>query len=165
MRANLKREFVITPGYDRRPEYGQHCAEMRFYVKGEKGVVQFILFTGWYPCIIPKPDAPWQELCMPIKLDPLDHPMPADLGYHSLAPIHNWQTSPTYTDCSLLDQRACYYDGSGLNCYRIFSVMVHEGGERMWEELEKFYAEVFETPVETMQAAKAAEAKADGVQG
>lgn len=159
MRDDLKRELIILPAYDKRDKgYGQHCAEMCFYVKGERGAVQFILFTGWYPHIIPKPDAPWQELCVPIKLEKLDYPTPADLGYHSLTPLRDWQT-PIMMECPVLGGKTCYYDGSGLNCYRIFSVMVHEGGERMWEELEKYYAELFEAPAPAAKSAESTDAK------
>lgn len=137
---NLVREFVISAAYDKRPKYGQHCVDFTFFVKGPEGAVQFRLFTGWYLSLIPKPDAPWQELCKTLHLGENDSPMPADLGYHSPHPRYEGQTSMS---CTLLPSGECYYDGSSLNAYKIFSTMVHEGGEAMWAELEKYYASTF----------------------
>jgi hypothetical protein len=138
---SLTRELEIHPAYDKRPKYGQHCVEMCFYVKGPKGVVQFVLFTGWYPHIIPEPNTPWQKLCKPIHLQKLDNPMPADLGYHSRTPRYEGQSK---MNCSLLPEGECYFDGSSLNASRIFSLLVHEGGEAVWKALEEYYAETFE---------------------
>ena len=139
--SDVKREFEITAAYDKRPKYGQHCVDMTFYVKGPKGVVQFKLFTGWYPSIIPTPEKDWRELYVHFDNTRSDAPMPADLGYHSPVPMYEGQQP---YDCTLLPEGKCYYDGSGLNANQIFSIMVHEGGEAMWKEIEKFYQEIFE---------------------
>ena len=110
--SDVKREFEITAAYDKRPKYGQHCVDMTFYVKGPKGTVQFKLFTGWYPRIIPTPDTLWQELCAPLQVEEHENPLPADLGYHSPVPMYEGQQ---LYDCTLLPEGKCYYDGSGLN--------------------------------------------------
>jgi hypothetical protein len=138
----LERKFEIHPAYDKRPKYGQHCVEFLFYVKGLKGAVQFLLFTGWYPHLIPTPETDWRELTMPLHIAEHDNPMPADLGYHSPVPRYEGQ-KPQTKECAILGG-PCYYDGSILNASRIFSIMLHQGGEAMWNELENYYRETFE---------------------
>lgn len=142
------RELVIRPAYDKRAEgYGQHCVEMCWYLHGEKGVIQFVLFTGWYLSIIGKPSTDWQELHSgryQASWDDTNKPMPADLGYHSPVPMYEGQAKLT---CHLLPAGECYYDGSGLNAYRIFAVLVHEGGDAVWRALEAEYALRFEQEV------------------
>lgn len=146
--SELIHEVEIRPAYDKRPQYGQHCVDMTFYVKGPKGAVQFVLYTGWYSGIIATPDKPWQELMVahhPTR-EHLTEPLPADLGYHSPVPTYEGQSSRE--NCHVLPGGKCYYDGSGLNANRIFSIMVHEGGEAMWKALDQYYQETFPEEVD-----------------
>lgn len=135
------RELVIRPAYDKRNEgYGQHCVEMCWYLRGSAGVIQFVLFTGWYLSIIAEPNVDWQEQHLSIHTAPWDQlnkPMPADLGYHSLVPMYEGQTK---MKCHLLPAGECYYDGSSLNADRIFAILVHKGGDAVWQALEAEYA-------------------------
>jgi hypothetical protein len=94
-------------------------------------------------------------------------PMPADLGYHSPKPRYagqrpmahrytsfsiNKETGkfipPVYGDpvvCKYLPGDAvCYYDGSSLNARRIYGVLIAEGEEAVWQELEDYYKQTFE---------------------
>ena len=144
--ADLKRTFEIIPGYDYRdnPEkiqYGQHCMNMRFFVSGELGVVQFVLSTGWYPEMIAKPTADWQELLRVIDSG-MNAPMAVDLDYHS--PVARYEDQRSMGPCVYLDGKDCFYDGSSLNGYKLLSLMIHEGGEAMWKELEDYYKSTFE---------------------
>lgn len=124
----MKKELIITPAFDRKDKgYGIHCAEMRFYLKGNAGVVQFVLYTGWY---------------LPHNQREFDRPMPADLGYHSLKPMYNGHY-PT-EKCPFLNGKTCYYDGSGLNAERIFDVLLYKGSDGVWEELKAYYHELFD---------------------
>jgi hypothetical protein len=150
MRNDLTRELVMAPAWDRRNEgdgrYGQHCAEQRWYLKGLLGAIQFILFTGWGAGMIVQPDAPWQELHIKnTDRYNFNAPLPADLGYHSPTPRYENQHA---MDCHVLPEGKCYYDGSGLNADRIFSILIHKGGEAVWEALEEYYAETFEAQAE-----------------
>lgn len=54
-------------------------------------------------------------------------------------------TEPTgkFTPCPYLDGKACYYDGSGLNAHRIWQVLLTDGSDGVWGELETYYADVF----------------------
>lgn len=149
MSEELIRDFKVRPGYDKRSSdpsknYGIGCAIMTWYVKGPKGAVQFSLMTGWYPHIIKKTTfddwSDWAEMSVTMK--PNDAPTPADLGYHSPVPMYEGQTLMD-EECPIL-KGPCYYDGSGLNAYKPFSILVHEGGDRLWEFLEHYYRETFD---------------------
>jgi hypothetical protein len=143
---SLERRFEITPAYDKRAEgYGQGSATMTFFVIGPLGAIQFKLMTGWYPGIIKKTTftdwSDWAELRVR-DLGDLGKPMPMDLGYHSHAPHYEGQELMD-GKCRILNG-PCYYDGSGLNAEKPFSILVHEGSERLWEFLEMYYRDTFE---------------------
>lgn len=136
----FRRDVEISPAFDRRnpspaKNYGIHGAEMRFVLRGPDGAVQFLLFTNW---MLPHVE---EELDAKHGSHTLCHPQPADLGYHSPRPMYEGQ-EPT-PGCPYLDGKPCFYDGSGLNAERVFRVLVAEGGEAMWKELESYYASTF----------------------
>ena len=148
----LERRFEITPAWDKRSadpskNYGIGCATMRFYVIGPDGAIQFVCMTGWYPHIIKKTTfddwSDWAELR--IRIQPHDAPLPSDLGYHSPIPRYEGQELMD-GNCPILNG-PCYYDGSGLNAMKPFSILVHEGSDRLWEFLEAYYHETFSTPL------------------
>lgn len=148
----LERKFVVTPAYDKRDEgYGQGCATMWFYVIGPKGAVQFSCMTGWYPHVIKKTTltdwSDWAELWVR-DLGPHDKSLPSDLGYHSPIPMYDGQ-SLISNKCDVL-HGPCYYDGSGLNANKPFSILVHEGSDRLWEFLEMYYHDTFEREEESV---------------
>jgi hypothetical protein len=98
-------------------------------VKGERGVIQFVLFTGW----LPAPEE-FQENVNP--------PLPADIGYHSPMPMYEGQ-NPMSGKCDVLGG-VCYYDGSSLNARQPFLVLCNSGGEALWKYLEDTYRSKFE---------------------
>ncbi len=67
---------------------------------------------------------------------------PTDLGYHSPEPRYEGQTS--MGACEALGGKECFYDGSGLNAYDAFGVLVAEGSEGLWKFLEKYWHDVFD---------------------
>lgn len=153
--SEFERLFTIAAAYDKRhsdPEknYGIHGVEMRWVVKkpGE-GAVQFLLYTGWH---LPEVFGVGAE--DPIGLSIMQQyregfedqrysaPMPADLGYHSPRPIYDEQ-SPMEGDCDFVEGGRCYYDGSSLNAWRPFEVMLRGGDEALWEFLEDYYRSTF----------------------
>ncbi len=129
MTTAFERIVELTPAYDLTREgkgrRGAHCVDLRMVLKGPKGAIQFVLYTGWYL------DGKVRE------------PIPADLGYHSPVPMYEDQTLVAQT-CEYLDGRACYYDGSTLNAERVFRVLLERGSDGVWEELEKEYKRRFE---------------------
>ena len=132
------------PAYDKRDpdpnkNYGIHGVEMRWYVCGEEGVVQFVVYTNWY---LPHVAA---ELLTPGHKTFRCAPMPADLGYHS--PIPHYDSQNPMRDCLLLGGD-CYYDGSTMNAERVFSLLVEQGGDAVWDELDRYYRGVFRCDID-----------------
>ena len=66
----------------------------------------------------------------------------SSLGYHSLTPTYEGQSICTES-CEYLDGKPCYYDRSGLNAESIYEVLLNEGSDGVWRELEKYYNELF----------------------
>jgi len=120
--------------------HGKHGLEIGFYVKGEKGVVQFKVFTGWLPHYVKKSEIGYRDI--PHEQSRL-FPMASDLGYHSYVPHYKGQTQ-TSGKCSLLDNKPCYYDGSGLNANDAFYTLTNAGEEALWLFLEQYYLCCFE---------------------
>ena len=138
---NFERSITFRPAYDKRSSdpaknYGIGSVRVRFVLKGSSGAVQFVLVTNWFlPHIQLDLDRKYRDHEM------FCHPDPTDLGYHSPTPRYEGQTS--MGECDLLDGE-CYYDGSGLNAEPIYQRLLRDGHEGVWEELEAYYAEVFE---------------------
>ena len=133
----LEKIVRIYPAYDNRhpdpaKNYGIHGAEMGFYLKGKKGAVQFLLYTNWHLPHIQK------ELSRERM-----QPQPVDLGYHSPKPTYKGHTVID-KHCEFLDGKKCYYDGSTSNAYEIFNILVKEGDEGMWKELDQYYKSCFD---------------------
>ncbi len=140
----MKRIVTFDPAYDKRSKdpsknYGIHGVNMRMVLKGNKGAVQFIVFTNW--------ELPHVQREMDSK--PLNNfpymfhkPMPADVGYHSPVPMYKGQ-GPSSKSCEYLDGKPCYYDGSGLHAEKVFDILLKGGSDAVWQYLEKYYNEQF----------------------
>jgi hypothetical protein len=140
------REIDFEPGFDcirfeckngnetcrpgRGGSHGRHGVTIRWLLRGEKGAVQFVLYTHWGP--------------EPVRFssEKVMSPLPCDLGYHSLTPHYPDQSS--MGPCQYLGGAECYYDGSGLNAEEPFRVLCNEGGEALWGYLEEYYKATFE---------------------
>lgn len=138
----MKKRLDILPAWDKRDpdpkkNYGIHGVEMRFYIIGDKGAVQFVLFTNWF---LPEKADDFFSYRSPFG-EKIIGPLPADLGYHSKVPHYEGQESYGYCDLLKCD---CYYDGSGLQAYRIFDVLVREGDNGVWRELDLYYRNIFD---------------------
>lgn len=142
----MEKIIEINPAYDKRnpkpsKNYGVHGVDIRFILIGDKGATQFVLYTNWYlPHVtqefLNKPILSKQD----IKLFFL--PMPADLGYHSKVPFYD---DHLHTEDCPYTGGDCYYDGSTMAADRIYNVLLEEGADGVWKELEKHYKEIFET--------------------
>ena len=141
--TEFKREIRFYPAFDKRDpdsskNYGIHGVEMRFLLMGDKGAVQFVLYTNWHlPHVMEELEAKQNRAYNPFK------PLPADLGYHSLKPMYDGHPVTTGS-CEYLDGKPCYYDGSGLNAEDIFRILVSQGGEAVWVQMEYYYHELFD---------------------
>lgn len=153
--TEFERLFTVHAAYDKRdpePEknYGIHGAEMRWVVrkKGE-GAVQFLLFTNWQlPEVFgiteeedPSGLSVMQRYRREFENQSYNSPMPADLGFHSPRPLYEGQ-SKIADECEILGG-PCYYDGSGLNAWAPFEVMLRGGDEALWAYLEDYYRSTF----------------------
>jgi len=132
--GGFERILGFTRAYDRRSSdpkknYGCHGVDMRFVLKGPKGAIQFLLYTGWHLPGVAEELGPRQ-------------PMPADLGYHSPHPMYESQ-SVVRDECEYVGGGPCYYDGSTLNAKEPFDILVTEGEEALWAFLEGDYARRF----------------------
>jgi hypothetical protein len=147
----LKREVRFEPGYDCirfeckhgsercKPgsggSHGRHGMQIRWLVVGEKGAVQFLLYTtDWGP-----EPAPFGGRLFERELL---GPSPCDLGYHAKEAQYEGQEAMR-GNCDVLGG-PCYYDGSGLNADEPWRVLCNWGGEALWEYLEGYYGHVFE---------------------
>lgn len=142
----MERIVEFNPAYDERNNpkgnYGIHGVNLRMMLKGDKGVVQFVLYTNWH---LPHVQDELESKMVgkdKFYIQTITRPLPADLGYHSPKPIYEDQL-PMSDSCEYLDGHECYYDGSGLNAERIYDVLLKEGSEGVWRELEEYYSHVF----------------------
>lgn len=135
--SELTRILKILPAWDRtdpnpNKNYGVHSAELRMYVVGSRGAIQFVLYTGWHlPHVQEKFDEIFPEA---------SKPLPADLGYHSIAPHYDGHEK---YPCDILSCGECYYDGSGLAAQGVFDILVEKGLDAVWERLEQEYIRIF----------------------
>ncbi len=150
----MEKLIKFYPAFDKRnPEphknYGIHGVDLRMILKGDKGAVQFVLYTNWMlPHVTKELDRRTLKEAREGVLNDISlwctyHPQPVDLGYHSPVPMYDGQSIASES-CEYLDGKPCYYDGSGLNAERIYEVLLREGSDGVWRELEEFYRELFE---------------------
>lgn len=141
----MERIVEFDPAYDERNNpkgnYGIHGVNLRMILKGDKGAVQFVLYTNWH-----LPHVQDELTKKVVGGDELDikmifKPTPADLGYHSYKPMYEDQYRTE--NCQYLDGHECYYDGSSLNAYRIYDILLKEGSKGVWRELEEYYNDVY----------------------
>lgn len=139
----MEKRIEFSPAFDKRnhdpkKNYGIHGVDIRFVLIGERGAVQFVLYTNWYlPHVA---DDLWTR--HPAHLRAFFGPMPpADVGYHSPVPQYEGQ-EPIGNNCQYLNG-PCYYDGSGLRANDAFKVLVEEGDDGLWKYLEQYYRDTF----------------------
>ena len=142
---NFERIIKISPAFDRRnpdptKDYGIHGCDLLMVLKGEKGAVQFLLFTNWHlPHVT---NETLKKYNSPGDIGRFFTPIPADLGYHSPEPRYEGQSQATKS-CEWLDGRPCYYDGSGLNAEEVYDILLKEGSKGVWKFLEDYYYQAF----------------------
>lgn len=126
----MKKEIRFAAAFDKRDEnphnnYGVHGVDLHFALIGSKGAISFTVFTNWN---LPHVQAERNEQ---------DAPIGADISYHSYTEKYDGQT-PT-DKCSLLDNKPCYCDGSGLAADDLMRILIEQGSEGVWKELENWY--------------------------
>jgi hypothetical protein len=142
--SNFERIVHMRPAYDKRDSdpkknYGIHGVNLTMILKGEEGAVQFVLFTNWQLPHVQK-ETYDKHFGDRERIELFTTPMAADLGYHW--PTERYEGQTVCKDkCDWLNG-PCYYDGSSLNAERVFEVLLREGSEGVWRELESFYESV-----------------------
>ncbi len=139
----MEKLITLSPAWNKtdpnsKKNYGIHGVELRMVLKGLLGAVQFVLFTNWY---LPEDQIKQRKYMSPDKYY-LYEPMPADKGYHSPKKRYEGQTI-CQKKCEYLDGKPCYYDGSGLNAEPLYDILLKEGSEGVWKNLEQFYIDIF----------------------
>ena len=140
--VRYERLVQMSPAFDKRhPDpkrnYGIHGVDLRMILKGPEGAVQFVLYTNWQlPHVAQETVNRIENGASRIAIECAFMPMPADLGYHWTKPRYDGQTQ---MDCEYVACGKCYYDGSTMNAERIYEVLLREGSEGVWRELESFY--------------------------
>jgi len=141
----MERRIEFGAAYDKRDadpkkNYGIHGVTISFYLIGDEGAVQFVVYSNWQ---LPHVQAEFDAKGVDGMRDPCWRykPMAADLGYHSPKPTYEGQT-PMSGECHLLGGE-CFYDGSTLNAEPVFDRLLKEGSDGVWDELESFYKDIF----------------------
>lgn len=141
----MEKIIRLYPAYDKRhsdpnKNYGIHGVDLKFVLMGESGAVQFNLFTNWQ-----LPHVTKEHLTKATNserdIELFFMPMPADLGYHSKVPHYSSQL--TMSENCEFTGGVCYYDGSTLNAERVYDILLEEGSDGVWKELEEYYNSVF----------------------
>lgn len=137
----------IMPAFDKRAEgYGIGSSSLRMILRDTetKQAVQFAMYLGWYlPGSLPESSPLTRKVHRGFRSVAAESsdPMPFDLGYHAIAPRYEGQM--------LMDENCevtggvCYYDGSSLNAYDAWQILVADGHEGLWRFLEDYYRETF----------------------
>jgi hypothetical protein len=111
--------------------YGIGGLNVWFILKGHKGAVQYAVK---FPVYLPHVEYSMDEI------------YGFDVGYHSPEPIYAGQS---VRECDHLSAGKCYYDGSSYRAREwtkeIFSVQGRYPDDVLWEKLEEFYYEIFES--------------------
>ena len=141
----MRKEIRFYPAWDKRSSdphknYGISSVDLKFMLYGDRGVIQFVIYTGWH---LPEVQVELDGRAPRKPFPYLSHqPMAADLGYHSPVPMYEGQEVVS-DNCEYLDGAPCYYDGSSLAADRVFDCLRREGDEGVWRELEATYADRF----------------------
>lgn len=147
----MERITIFKGAYDKRDpdpkkNYGIHGMHCFMVLKGDKGATHFIWNTGilldrTMVEYIKEGRAKYEMSGFGDHYHYLNQPMAYDVGYHSLVPQYEGQTSRE--NCEWLDGRPCYGDGSALRAEEWFKIFVEKGSEEIWKMLEDEYNEMF----------------------
>jgi hypothetical protein len=135
----MERIIRFYPAYDKRnPEprqnYGICGVKVYFALKGRHGAVTFELLTDWYPKDV-------QQHEKPKRIDDVQ-PLGACIAVHAPSPQFDGQ-EPSSGECEFMDGKPCYCDVSYLAANIIRDLLLAEGSDGVWAELERWYTERF----------------------
>ena len=130
------RQIKFIPAYDRRDSnpdknYGIHGVTMHFILKGKEGGIDLCLYTNWH---LPHVR---DELIEKNHCEIFFLPMPAGLYEHSKRRKYEQQTE--INECDICDGEPCYCAGSSTASDKLFDILVSQGENAFWSEMERFY--------------------------
>lgn len=132
--GDFERCISLRPGYVCPVQGGQSHGvagvKFLFMLIGEDGAMEFSISTPW------RPD--WHEFWKPREYDRV---MPCGIEYHSKTPQYDGHKKST-DDCEWTGGD-CWCDGSALQAMDVFKVLVTDGEDALWRELERRYESVF----------------------
>ena len=152
----MERIVEFHAGFDKRDpdpnkNYGIHGVDIKFILKTEFHAVQFLLGTDWFPAAI-QPEQREKSFDFDTRFHRIQ-PQGYDLGYHtdSRFPINEYQKEHSDgdeyisapMDCALMPSGKCYYDGSSLAADKVRDILLAEGSDGVWRELESYYRDTF----------------------
>jgi hypothetical protein len=108
------------------PMMGNHSGYLRMLLKGELGVVQFVLDTGFG-------NKTKMKQFMPLAVD---------VGYHSYKKMYENQ-GIVHNSCPYLEGMPCYYDGSSIHGCEVYEILLEKGSDGVWDYLESYYINTF----------------------
>lgn len=112
--SNFTKEIKFIPNYC-------ETIDIKFFLKGEKGIIQFCITTNWTHRMI--------------EFDEKIKSYAYDIGYHSPVPLYEGQKP--MEKCSFY--KTCYYDGSSMYARKLFGKLINYGDEYIWNKMEEFY--------------------------
>jgi hypothetical protein len=150
--GDMVRSVQFQVGYDHMafPEacggggHGRHGMSLRWVLSGPHGAVQWVLnMFNWIPGNVAygmiENKGPWSAV--PAHRT-IGDGMAVDLGYHSPVPLWEGQGKQP-SECDLLPEGYCYYDGSALNAEPVLEAFLAHGPHAVWASLGRYYSERF----------------------
>ncbi|KKN11882.1 hypothetical protein LCGC14_1022290, partial [marine sediment metagenome] len=137
--GQFTRIVQFSPAWDKRhadpdKNYGVNGVELRVYLQGPLGTIQFVLSTNWMLAAVQtETDAKRLDERFPYLLH---KPQPTDIGYHSPKPTYEGH-KPLEGKCEFAGGGPCYYDGSSLQAEEVFVIFCRDGLDGLWAEMEE----------------------------
>ncbi len=148
-KEKLEKEVLFLPAFDKRNDnpkknFGIGAVRCFMVLKGKKGAVCFQFSTG---ILLPKTILEYiKKGLAKYEIFPsggdhyhfLNSPMGFDVGYHARKPQYKGQKVGQRT-CMFLNDKRCYYDGSGMRAEAYMNVLTEKGSDAIWKMLEGEY--------------------------
>jgi len=136
MKRVFEHRVVVYPAWDKRNEkggYGQHCAEIHFVVRYRNKELGFAVYTGWY---VEAANYPLSN-----KETSMGEVHGASLYAHSKSPFRGAIKRNDY--CDVFKSNCCYENALTFITEDLLKILILEGSEKLFEELEKRYVKFF----------------------
>lgn len=143
----LIKKMEIEPAWDKRnpdpsKNYGINCAMLKMSITGDKGALEFQMFTGFH---LPHNEKELLERCK-IKSSLIKlyfTPNARHLVFHYREPGAG-HMSESIDSCSFLGGAPCYGDYSDEYAEILTKTLIEEGSEKVWKIMETIYEVGFE---------------------